>query len=88
MVLIETSWNVKDGKGSDYWIGDICINRNIVECKVEESYKARTLASCINRNIVECKGKRKYVQLRFPDVLIETSWNVKTGIYPLSLAVW
>ena len=31
----------------------------------------------INRNIVECKGKRKYVQLRFPDVLIETSWNVK-----------
>ena len=66
MVLIETSWNVKDGKGSDYWIGDICINRNIVECK----------------------GKRKYVQLRFPDVLIETSWNVKTGIYPLSLAVW
>ena len=47
MVLIETSWNVKDGKGSDYWIGDICINRNIVECKVEESYKARTLASYV-----------------------------------------
>ena len=45
-------------------------------------------AISINRNIVECKGKRKYVQLRFPDVLIETSWNVKTGIYPLSLAVW
>ena len=60
MVLIETSWNVKDGKGSDYWIGDICINRNIVECKVEESYKARTLASCINRNIVECKGERVF----------------------------
>ena len=47
-----------------------------------------TLCQGINRNIVECKGKRKYVQLRFPDVLIETSWNVKTGIYPLSLAVW
>ena len=62
-VLIETSWNVKDGKGSDYWIGDICINRNIVECKVEESYKARTLASCINRNIVECKGNKIVVKL-------------------------
>ena len=61
MVLIETSWNVKDGKGSDYWIGDICINRNIVECKVEESYKARTLASCINRNIVECKDKKSHI---------------------------
>ena len=64
MVLIETSWNVKDGKGSDYWIGDICINRNIVECKVEESYKARTLASCINRNIVECKVLERAQELK------------------------
>ena len=28
MVLIETSWNVKDGKGSDYWIGDISVDVN------------------------------------------------------------
>ena len=65
-----------------------CINRNIVECKGKVDYCAYAIVDGINRNIVECKGKRKYVQLRFPDVLIETSWNVKTGIYPLSLAVW
>ena len=64
------------------------INRNIVECKVLERAQELKQETSINRNIVECKGKRKYVQLRFPDVLIETSWNVKTGIYPLSLAVW
>ena len=50
----------------------------------------------INRNIVECKGKRKYVQLRFPDVLIETSWNVKIknpisimpGLFALIETLW
>ena len=57
MVLIETSWNVKDGKGSDYWIGDICINRNIVECKVLERAQELKQETSINRNIVECKGR-------------------------------
>ena len=77
------------------------INRNIVECKVLEraqELKQETKEAKQNtpvRCVLPClqswsrsKGKRKYVQLRFPDVLIETSWNVKTGIYPLSLAVW
>ena len=32
---------------------------------------------CINRNIVECKVLYPYVFMCFPDVLIETSWNVK-----------
>ena len=37
------------------------INRNIVECKVEQYSFEKRLPVGINRNIVECKGSKRYV---------------------------
>ena len=34
----------------------LCINRNIVECKVSFDAVPVAAANCINRNIVECKA--------------------------------
>ena len=53
------------------------INRNIVECKVEITYKPTGQKICINRNIVECKDGRNPGKKDDADVLIETLWNVK-----------
>ena len=39
MVLIETLWNVKSGVDKNVVIETICINRNIVECKVYHTHK-------------------------------------------------
>ena len=36
--------------------GKTCINRNIVECKVELVTGGDEGEQCINRNIVECKA--------------------------------
>ena len=55
-VLIETSWNVKieATAGHKYLFS---INRNIVECKVNNGEYNETTFNSINRNIVECKGR-------------------------------
>ena len=37
LVLIETSWNVKEKKRKKHHKGIIGINRNIVECKVQNA---------------------------------------------------
>ena len=34
---------------------DVCINRNIVECKERKRGNSLNYDNCINRNIVECK---------------------------------
>ena len=54
-----------------------CINRNIVECKVDRLKLASDISLSINRNIVECKDaiiNRYDTKIA---VLIETLWNVK-----------
>ena len=54
-VLIETLWNVK---GCSIWHDSCqqkCINRNIVECKVNMFVQSISRLASINRNIVECK---------------------------------
>ncbi len=59
---------------------EMCINRNIVECKGMTVAQLKQLASGINRNIVECKdeyARRMYYRSR---VLIETLWNVKISM--------
>ena len=76
-VLIETSWNVKNVTFSIIVFPDLCINRNIVECKVVGEYTSFIILSSINRNIVECKVWICISMKRFVLVLIETSWNVK-----------
>ena len=53
-VLIETYWNVKSFAVQDHLAG-LCINRNILECKVNFPDKRTFVACCINRNILECK---------------------------------
>ena len=52
------------------------INRNIVECKLNNGMLTGFNGISINRNIVECKcvsGSSVYVNVA---VLIETLWNV------------
>ena len=56
-----------------------CINRNIVECKVENKDNMIARLESINRNIVECKEGDGENPHRTGSVLIETSWNVKKG---------
>ncbi len=56
---------------------DLCINRNIVECK-DKSVKRKMVTKWgINRNIVECKVLCVDTLLLEKAVLIETLWNVK-----------
>ena len=77
VVLIETSWNVKLGE----WNGeesDTRINRNIVECKDNKPQFTEPEHEGINRNIVECKDSFGTIRYLGGNVLIETSWNVKT----------
>ena len=52
------------------------INRNIVECKSEQSGINCAERICINRNIVECKSKKDRKSDDTQAVLIETLWNV------------
>ena len=78
LVLIETSWNVKQ----NHWLFlpavESRINRNIVECKGIYPGERYDLHFCINRNIVECKDVRfNEILGKAVFVLIETSWNVK-----------
>ena len=51
-VLIETSWNVKEGGKPEWMCRADGINRNIVECKVWKKISNHDDVSCINRNIV------------------------------------
>ena len=70
-------WNVKI---VDLWNKsgvNVCINRNIVECKGISKLPQMKRSICINRNIVECKVYRSRNQSPFSSVLIETLWNVK-----------
>ena len=78
-VLIETSWNVKEG-GKPEWMRRAGINRNIVECKDWKSINSVCYERGINRNIVECKEDWSTGSIRTGWVLIETSWNVKVDI--------
>ena len=55
---------------------EICINRNIVECKFLKTSTETTLKTRINRNIVECKSHRSTASMVLVPVLIETLWNV------------
>ena len=55
-----------------------CINRNIVECKVEVYNVADLVRLRIKRNIVECKDSFFDCPLVPLLVLIETLWNVKS----------
>ena len=63
----------------------ICINRNIVECKVKSIALPTFLHTRINRNIVECKDQGNWCVIISCRVLIETLWNVKdkTTVYVL-----
>ena len=56
------------------------INRNILECKGKYVKELSEKLGRINRNILECKVVSVQPLLTFPDVLIETYWNVKTAI--------
>ena len=56
-VLIETYWNVKDGSATKLDGYQVCINRNILECKDIQHDQEEHRKNCINRNILECKGK-------------------------------
>ena len=77
LVLIETSWNVKEDVQDKIKKFDIGINRNIVECKVQLFGVMQDVLIGINRNIVECKGITGRGWRSGSSVLIETSWNVK-----------
>ena len=62
------------------------INRNILECKVlRDAPDANRVPSGINRNILECKGSSPDNGFQTWSVLIETYWNVKSGVSPDSL---
>ena len=76
-VLIETLWNVKKPEEKPIDIEAMCINRNIVECKVSLIRMLAKLAASINRNIVECKVFISVAGHAPFHVLIETLWNVK-----------
>ena len=56
----------------------VCINRNIVECKSGNDHAGYCCRTGINRNIVECKFFIFYDTEIAPSVLIETLWNVNT----------
>ena len=55
-VLIETYWNVKEGSATRLLGYQVCINRNILECKVSQFQVVKHRVIRINRNILECKG--------------------------------
>ena len=75
-VLIETLWNVNHHL-SWYSIDSVCrINRNIVECKLEQFCCIPEHTDRINRNIVECKCLNEKLGDLAETVLIETLWNV------------
>ena len=79
-VLIETLWNVKEDTDVTMPVVLPRINRNIVECKVISLMFALGNCQSINRNIVECKdGFQNWSKSRC-QVLIETLWNVKSGV--------
>ena len=82
IVLIETSWNVKEERPVLRQSLLHSINRNIVECKEQDAYNSRQDHTSINRNIVECKEGRDIRGLTIEIVLIETSWNVKPEVFP------
>ena len=75
-------WNVKD---IDFDINGMLtsINRNIVECKVNNGMLTGFNGISINRNIVECKDCCRRSSLVRTVVLIETLWNVKVDAKPL-----
>ena len=67
--------------GSESFVRVPCINRNIVECKVEVYNVADLVRLRINRNIVECKAWTvPLLVIINQKVLIETLWNVKSGL--------
>ena len=57
-------------------MGQISINRNILECKYIRSSVFGDNGICINRNILECKLNSQFVADGYTPVLIETYWNV------------
>ena len=58
----------------------LCINRNIVECKVTLLPGSTGCHDrSINRNIVECKVSKPPFITSLTLVLIETLWNVKSA---------
>ena len=76
-VLIETYWNVNYKKLLSYFFVEVCINRNILECKFISKFFKYSGYFGINRNILECKlifliDVSKHCRI----VLIETYWNV------------
>ena len=54
-VLIETLWNVNEVHEQPVQTGADRFNRNIVECKLEQSCAILDFTKRFNRNIVECK---------------------------------
>ena len=79
-VLIETYWNVKITARTES-ILIRSINRNILECKVNQWFGDTDHIYGINRNILECKGKCSPSKRPTKRVLIETYWNVKPFPY-------
>ena len=72
----------KEAHGFDNLSAQDCINRNIVECKVNSILHHLKRNHGINRNIVECKGYSSIgVVSLCATVLIETLWNVKSGVW-------
>ena len=55
----------------------LCINRNILECKALNNIKNGKTSPSINRNILECKDNSDSCLSNCFNVLIETYWNVK-----------
>ena len=55
----------------------MCINRNILECKLEIMMQVVVFRMRINRNILECKFLI-FINILYHNqlVLIETYWNV------------
>ena len=77
MVLIETLWNVNLIRVSVLSCGLICINRNIVECKLVKITKSLVLVGTVLiETLWNVNSFGEICHVSFCQVLIETLWNV------------
>ena len=84
VVLIETLWNVKSFSVACS-LACCRINRNIMECKVNQRSDRSGVALCVLIETLWNVKKGQYlIRMSGKYVLIETLWNVKTDVYKIS----
>ena len=75
--LIETLWNVKNTTAEDHgWLVSR-FNRDIVECKVIDTYQSTVDEIDLIETLWNVKSKLKSIYSSSNIDLIETLWNVK-----------